>query len=44
MPLCVCSPTLLVWLLHADTLYEGVEDVFPPPFIGESGIERRVKG
>ena len=39
MPQCVCSPTLLVWLLHADALYKGVKDVSPPPSIGESGIE-----
>ena len=44
MPLCVCPLMLLVWLLHADPLYKGVEDVSPPPSIGESGIERRVKG
>ena len=44
MPLCVCSLMLLVRLLYADTLYEGVEDVSPPLFIGESGIKRHVKG
>ena len=43
MPLYMYSPTLLVWLLHADALHKGVKDVSPPPFIGESGIERRVK-
>ena len=44
MPLCVCSSTLLVQLLHADTLYKGVEDVSPPPSIEESGIERHING
>ena len=44
MSLCMCSPMLLVWLLHTDALYKGVKDVSPPLFIGESGIERHIKG